>query len=894
MRRVPRTFAAFFLALIPSALGTFAALLYTSAGTALLGRLVGGELSNVFRGQFAVQRISGTFIRSLVLDSLAIHDSTGAVFALVPRIRVTYLLPNLLAGRIVFESAQLERPEIHIVKRGNGRINFQEIFKLGEGPPGTGNPPLIELRQVAVDSGHLDVRLNWSPPDTAKTPAQVAAAIAAERAQPGRVLLETSDGYKRQITLAPLTARLPRVRISAPDNAPLTFDIDSLATRISDPAITITDLQAHAWTRGDSLAFNLDRAALPGTEAIGGGVVTWPEGPVLYDFTLDAPRFDLNDLRWISTDFPQMTGKTQVTARSRSATRNAYALSGLEAAGPKGRVSGHVTVLTDTRRGLGVENMELRVTALDLDVPRPYLDTIPLQGTLTGSVTGQGFLDRLTVNADLDFTDKLVPGGAQSRLVLRGDLVGGGAEGIAFEDVALDSADIDLRTIQLVSPAVELKGRLTLAGTLEGPWKNVTFRGRLRHQDGELPVTAAEGMARLDTRAETVRFDTDLAFAPLALEGIRPSYPNIPVRGLLHGNVILRGSTEQFYVNTALQSEAGAFTVSGTVAPGDHLSVDSLFAEFQSLDLAELRGTGPHTRLSGRIFADLTYDSLAGPDGRAELDLGPGAVMDIAFDTVTARASGNGGRVTVDTVGATLSGGTVGGKGAIAWRQPGGDRVQLDFEADTLHAFDAYLTRLAGPVKDTLENDRPLSGSARGQVQLLGAVLFPRLLVLAKGENLVWRDYDSPEASVTFGWNGSERPEIGLGLQADELTAMGITVNDLYVVGGGYQDSLRWSGRVTPSENVSVGAGGEWWTTGPAPVISFDSLLAVLPNRSWYLRQPAAVTLDKGGFGFTPVDVAATDGSGAIAVSGSLPRSEPGELQVDAFGIAVNDIYALM
>ena len=43
----------------------------------------------------------------------------------------------------------------------------------------------------------------------------------------------------------------------------------------------------------------------------------------------------------------------------------------------------------------------------------------------------------------------------------------------------VDSADLDLRTIQLITPAVALKGRLALVGTLEGPWKNVTFRGRL-------------------------------------------------------------------------------------------------------------------------------------------------------------------------------------------------------------------------------------------------------------------------------------------------------------------------------------------------------------------------------------------------------------------------------
>ena len=86
---------------------------------------------------------------------------------------------------------------------------------------------------------------------------------------------------------------MPLVRISSPDNAPLTLDIDSLATRLSDPAITITDLARPRLDPGGHAGLHPARAALPGTKAIGGGVVTWPEGPVLYDFTLDASRFDL-------------------------------------------------------------------------------------------------------------------------------------------------------------------------------------------------------------------------------------------------------------------------------------------------------------------------------------------------------------------------------------------------------------------------------------------------------------------------------------------------------------------------------------------------------------------------------------------------------------------------
>ncbi len=895
MRRAPRVIAALVLAIIPAALGTVAALLYSGGGTTLLGRLASQELSRVFRGQFEVQRISGSFLRSVTLDSLVIHDSSGAIFARVPRIRVTYLLPNLLAGRIVFNSARLDQPEIHIVKRSNGRINFQEIFKLGEGTPGGGPPPLVELRRVTLTDGSLEVRLPWSPPDTATTPAQVATALAEERARPGRVVVETPDGLRRVITLRPLSARLRTIRISTPDDAPLTLDIDSVATRISDPAITVTDLAAHVWTRGDTLAFTLHHAALPGTRATGGGVLTWPEGPVLYDFTLDASRFDLQDLLWISPDFPRMTGRTQVVARSRSRDLNAYQLIGLVAAGPRGKLAGDGTVLTDSRRGLGVEGMSLRVDGLDLDVPRPYLDTIPLEGTVTGTVHADGFLDRLALRTTLDFQDARVPAGARSHLELAGELVAGGADGIAFDTMVVDSADLDLRTIQLVTPAVALRGRMQLVGTLRGPWKNVTFTGRLAHQDDRLPVTTASGVVRLDTRADEVRFDTHLSFAPLALEGLRPSYPGIPIRGLLHGDVTLTGSIQRFFVDAALQGEAGGIMVNGTVAVGDSsLAMDSLRAEFRSLDLAVLRGTGPHTRLTGMLLASGVYDSVAGPTGALEVDLGPGAMLDFAYDTLHARVTARDALVTVDSVAASWSAGRIGGHGAIPWRTPGAAQVTLEFVADTLAPFDAYLTSLAGPVTDTLANDRPLSGSAHGDIDILGSVLAPRLQVRAQGKDLVWRDYESPRAAVGFGWNGTERPEIGLGVQADELTAAGITVSDLLLVGGGYQDSLHWSGSVSATEQMTLSGGGEWWTTDSSPTIAFDSLRAALPSRVWRLRQPTTVVLSPAGYRFTPVDLAATDGSGGLEVTGSLPREAPGELHLTVFGLQLHDLYTLL
>lgn len=917
-RRLPRLLAAFVLSLIPAALGTIVAVLYSSSGTLLLGRLASTELSRIFRGQFHIQRISGSYFRSLVIDSLSIRDTLGGPFATVPRLTARFTLPQLIAGRIVFTELELDTPSVRIVKRANGRLNLHEIFKLGEGKPGTGRPPLVEFRNVRIKGGTLAAWLPWNPPDTSTTPKQIAAALAFDRTRPGRVVLETRDGVRRVVTLNNLDAHLLVFRISSPDNAPLTFDIDSLATRISDPAINVVDLAAHAWTHGDSLAFTIHRAALPGTKAAGGGVVTWPEGPVLYDFTLAATRFDLRDFHWISPDFPDMTGTALLTAKSRSRQLNAYTLRDLAATGKLGKVEGDVTVLTDTRRGLGVEDMQLTVTALDLDVPRPYLDTIPLQGTLSGTVEGSGFLDGIDLGTDITFHDRMVPGGADNLIQSVGHLAFGGPEGTLFDTLHLNHADFDLRTVALLAPAVKLQGRAQLEGDLTGPWKNLTFTGDLAHRDGELPETRAQGYARLDTRdSTTLRFDTRLDFEPLSFAGIRRGYPGLTLQGSVRGPVALSGSVDRFNTSAVVEGDIGTVAVSGVLAPGEgRMAADSLIARFAGLDLAKVRGTGPHTSLNGRLAADGVIDTAAGPAGSMELDLSHSSASNIAVDSLHAGVRGDSGRVVVDTMVALWRAGKLGGKGALAWNAPGDDQIQLAFVAESLQVFDSLVNGYVGDsldaaapriaVIDTLVNrmretptdsaeaDVPLSGRATGEIEVLGSVKKPRLLVQARGEDVAWRSISTPQVSVGFGWNGAARPEIGVAVNSDTMVLGKIAVRELDMVGGGYQDSLRWSGTATLGGSTRFSGSGEYWTTGGRPVIGFDSLLATLPSRGWRLREPATVVMQDDRYDLHGVNLGATDGSGSVQLSGAIPRSGVANLDVNIYGLQLNDVYTML
>lgn len=893
-RMLLRLLVALTFAPIPAALGTAAALLYTGAGRTVMGRLAGSELSRIFRGQFVVGRLGGGLFEGVDLEGVTIRDTLGQPFAEVRRIRAAYLLPNLLAGRFVFTNVELTGPRVWLDRRAGGRWNYQEIFRLGEGGGSGGPPALVLLREVRLREAQIELRLPWSPPAGLAGQARDSA-IAAERSRPGRVLLETDAGFRRVIRFDSLEARLSRLLISSPAREPLTIDIAALGTRISDPAVTIVDLSAHVWQRGDSLGFALQRGELADTRASGEGFVTWPRGPLLYDFALTAPRVNLADLRWISPDFPAMTGRGEVRAESRGDDLTAYAITNLRLAGAGGRVAGDVTVLLHRSRGLGVEGMALEVEALDLDVPRPYLDTIPLRGTLSGRLGGDGFLDGLDLHADVRYLDRDIPGGAETRLRLAGRVVLGGTEGAVFEAMQVDTADVDLRTVQRLAPAVGLLGRLQLTGALDGSWRNVRYDGALAHRDGTLPESRASGRVALDTRTDTLGFRASLTLAPLAFDGVRRGYPGIPVVGTVQGQVELAGTPDSFHTALDVSGDLGRLTLRGGLSPvPGRLRAWGLTAGFQRLDLARLTGQGPATALQGSLAVDGVYDSATGPEGTLRADLGPGRVRELGFDTLHLAARGAGATVSVDTLLLGWLAGRLGASGTVGWRTEAGSRIHGAFLAESLTHFEPLLTTYAGEPDDSVEQNEPLGGRMQGEVDLLGSLREPRLLVWARGSALRWRGFRAPQAAAGFGWHLGPRPEMGGAIRSDSLAAGQWALRDLNLVAGGYQDSLRWQGGGTVGQGATVSGGGGWWRTGDSSVLLVDSLVAQLPEHTWRLREPVTAGLGTGRVALLPVAFEAADGSGIISLRGTVPGREPGNLSVSIAGLSLRDVYTLL
>jgi hypothetical protein len=222
-----------------------------------------------------------------------------------------------------------------------------------------------------------------------------------------------------------------------------------------------------------------------------------------------------------------MTGSGVLAALSINGHRTEYDIRELHLRNGAQRVDGDLVAITDRPRGLGTRDMRLTLRDLDLDAVRYYVDSLPFYGTLTGSLAGNGFLVDMQVRIDWAFADAHVQGMPVTLIAGDGGVGARRDSGLTFTDFNVRSSDVDLRTVRLVAPAVILDGRLDAVGTLNGPLRNVTFRGTARHQDDGRPASTAIGMLYLDTRRDTLRLATDVDFEPLDFEGFRRALPSL-------------------------------------------------------------------------------------------------------------------------------------------------------------------------------------------------------------------------------------------------------------------------------------------------------------------------------------------------------------------------------
>ena len=904
---MPRAIARFLFILVcgalATALGVIGALFFTTPGQHLLVRLVSDQSARFIRGSLQIGSASGSWLRGFTLENVVIRDTAGVLLLSAPAVQVRYDLANLLGGRVVLSGLRLTRPELQILKHRPGpagrddRTNLEEIFRLNEppregaGPPG--RPPLIEVRTLVVEDGSLVIRLPWNPDGRLRTPSQVDSALAAQRRVPGRRIEPGPEGLELIRTVAGLNTVIPLLRLSSPDRQPITAVIGALAATISDPVLDIRGAEAVIQVKDDSLVFRAGRIELPGTRASGEGRVDWPRDTLLYRVRFEAPVLALEDIRFVSPEFPAFTGRAAVSGTSISGARTEWELRDLAVGAGPTRIAGRLVAITDLYRGLGFRGLSLSLENLDLDVARAYLDTLPFHGRISGSLDADGFFDRMTVALDWRFEDALVPEGATSRVSLAGP-VRLLPEGLVFDSVTVRDSDVDLATVRVQAPAVILQGRLAAQGTLTGPLENVTFRGTAVHRDGERPASRLSGLVRFDTRGEILGVQTDVVLDSLVFAGIAPSFPALDARGSLGGTVRTEGLLSDLTVDLDVGGRLGRVRASGGVTlDPPRYGADSLRIEVERLDLSALIRDAPETRLTGRITADGRIIPEVAPAGRFTVELARATVAGFELDSVWARLSARDSLLVVDTLVTRWDGGRLAGFGTVGWQEPRTGQVSFHVDASDLSVFDSLALALTGLSRDTTAGEVSLSGSGRADVVLSGALPTLRVQASATVDSVRWLGFRGRQLAGRVEWQRGGG-ELVAAVQADTLLVRRLRYSGIVGEARGRTDSLEWAAGVTLGNTGTVRGGGGYRKTAAGSILEADSLNLTLLGRTWSLARPAVARLTDSVVAVDTIRLVTRDGSGSIDLSGAVPQAGRATLSGRVLGVDLRDVYALL
>jgi translocation and assembly module TamB len=875
------------LVVLAAGLGSTLALLYSQPGRALGARALTGYLTDRIAGSFTIGRYSGNILRHVILEDVSLADSNGVVLLDAPRLEATWFLPELLAGRIIIRSLHLTRPSIHLARLRQGRWSYEEVFRSadsGDGSP----PPRIELRDVTIDSGTLRV-------DAPTDPIERRQPITRHGATPAQPeTLQSPDGLVRVYRAGELSGRFPLVRLSTPDGDPILVQVDSLAARLSDPAVRIVDLVGQVTTAGDSLQFSFAHAALPASRLSGEGLVRWPEGPIEYDFTMRADTVALADLLWVQPDFPSWSGRGTVTALSRSSRHTDFRLEELVLGDGSARAAGSLVAMVDDDRGFGVRDLDLALRSVPLDVMHPYLDTLPFRGQLTGRLQAEGYRELLTLAGQLDYTDATPRSRPTSRLVFAGDIAFGGPQGAVFQHFQLRSSFLDLATVGVMVPAVVLPGRLRLVGRLDGPWRNAQFEGTAEHLAINDALSRMTGTVRFDTRREVVRLAMDSRFDRLSFDGLRTGYPALTPRGGLVGRIVARGPLDSLRIDADVSGDIGEVVATGVIAvTGSRYAFDSLALAVRRLDAELLLDGGLNTAITGRIVLRGVIDSGAPPRGLVTLDLDPSRFGGVTVDGMVGRLRSDGRMLEIDTLAAQWPDGRLLAVGSIGWADPDSGEVRIEAAALRLTALDSLVRSTLGLEPDTLL-PRPFDGFARVQMTVRGSLADPGVHGVVEAEELVLDGWSLAVLGAEFDTDTLATSGVSVDASADSLAHGDYLARDLRLGMQRVADSLTFaaSGRL---REAIMGIAGWRTGAGSSARLGIDSLGLALPRQQWRLERPVVAAWSDRQMSFDdPVQVTTTDGSGSITLIGSIPGGAPGDLSASIVGFELGDLYAVL
>ena len=875
-------------------LGALSSLVGTGAGRALLARLSAAALETVVAGKVELGGASGTLLTGLVYTDVRLYDRDSTLVAWLPHVELDYNLLDFAAGRIVVQRIRLEHPYVDIVQHKSGRLNIEELLRLGEPHPGGpsaprfGPKPLVILRNVTIADGDLVLRLQSRP---------------APEDSLHEIDAFGTDGRRRVRRFQHLTAFLPAFRISAPGQRGLWVELGGLAAGVDDPAVDIVDVQGRVIVDGDSLDAALPVVRLPASRFSLRGGLAWPRDTLLFNLAIGAESVTLADARFIDRRFPEgavLHGTLAV--RSHGSRMLEVRLDTLALTYHGGRADGHATAFIAADSGLvALRGSDVTTQNLDLALPRAFLDTLPFYGQLSGRARADGPLSGLTLDADWIFRDSLVASRPESRVRGRGLVDLTAPAGITFAPFTVDAAAIDFGTFAEFVPA-PLHGTLEAAGTLTGPLANVRFDGTLRHTDGARPASVAHGRFGADSRRDTVALDVDAQFDTLSFDGLAGSFPGLAFRGAASGAVRLAGSLDSLSTHADLVRLGGGGRVraDGTLELlPDHRGAQGLALEVDDVSLERWFSGAPPSHLNLTATVTLDLDTAGTPSaGAIAVRLAPSRLAGTPLDSGVLRLRFADGLVHLDTVWLRQPGLITDGAGALGWRRPRSAETLLTFDADSLSTVDSLVSWVSGGWRDTARAVLT-SGAAVVHLRVAGALDSLAIGGIGTLEHLAVGAWRVPSATFRGGYEpavvSGQVPLVWTDVTADSLAygTMGFGAPRASV--RGRADSLQWFGRTRIGDLSGVVAGGRYArdTTGIS-LIGVDSFAVRLPGGVWFLEAPAALRLGDSVLAVDSVALQRVNGPGHIALAGTIPTGGSGLAHLHVEGFPLAGVYALL
>jgi translocation and assembly module TamB len=873
-------------------LGALNGLVGTRVGRSLLARIASNAVERAVSGTIEVSDVRGSLISGVTLTNVRLFDADTSLVASLPRVDLSYNALDFLAGRVVLFEVDLDRPVFNIVEHANGKINLEELLRLdvkGTGP--SGPRPLVLLRNVRITDGSVNLRLQ-------------------DRPSPGDSVLEIdghgSDGRRRIRRFEHFEARLAALRISAPRERGIRIDIARLAFQSSDPHLTLVDAAGRITITGDTLDADVVRVRFPGSQFSARGRVSWPHGPILWDLALRADSATLTDIAFVEARFPPgAVLRGGVGLRSHGPRVLEIRLDPVDVSYGGGRVTGRVTAFSAADTGIvAVRQGDLVASDLSLDLVRPFLDTLPFYGRLTGHTIVDGPTRALNLETDWAFRDSLVPGWPETRIRGRGEVDIASGD-LGFQPFEVEAATVDLGTARRLVPALGLVGELDAVGTVSGTLHNVHFSGTLRHRDGARPASVVRGVVALDSRTDTLGVSVDVTTDSLSFDGLRGSFPNLPLRGSVAGTIRLHGNVAALETYADLtMAESGTVRGDGTLLLGmPGYGVRDFTLRARDLNLQRwLANRGqrplPPSRLAFTLTGSLVGDSANPPVGDLTAVLAPSLFAGSIVDSGAAKLHFGDGRLYVESLRLQQPGLLTRGSGSLGWRRPTRGALALDFEADSLSVLDSLATWLAGARLPGPTPGEALTGSARVLVTLDGAFDSLAIEGRANATNLRWRGWRVPSGRGRASFEPGTTPRFDVEATIDSLGYGRLGFGAAQARARGTRDSLTWFARSRVGDLGAFLAGGQYARDGALRRVGVDSLAVLLPGSVWFLEQPVQLAISDSVLTLDTLSLKSAAGpavgGGRLVISGELAPHGRADARIYLETFPLAGVYALL